>query len=255
MREEVEVSISGGGGCAAQTFSVFTLAPASVRRPSAILACAGVLTIGFPAQYAAGWWADLVKKCFGAKYSGAQVALDKFKASLVEGLMKRCTGHWHVDNPSRGHAYRSVSYDCRLDPLLRDAAKAAGIKNIAELLAGDRYIIYVNPGEVRKKSFKLISADPEIIFKCRAQPSESSSKASDQKQTRGGAGAQGMVSGGVGGPSASDATTRSAQSRGAKSGAGSKGNPISSFVRNGISSMGSVDRAWPSRANRALLSS
>ncbi len=47
-----------------------------------------------------------------------------------------------------GSAYRSVSYDTRMDPLLRNAALAAGIKDreIPKLFVKLRYIMFVNPG-------------------------------------------------------------------------------------------------------------
>uniref|UniRef100_A0A7S4DF20 Anti-proliferative protein domain-containing protein n=1 Tax=Lotharella globosa TaxID=91324 RepID=A0A7S4DF20_9EUKA len=121
-------------------------------------------------QVAASWWTKEIKKKYDAKTNGPE-ALEKFHASLADGLVKRCTGHWHVEDPMKGSiyciflqdslvyllippvlsgcAYRSLSYDSRVDPLLRKAAEEAGIKqSIEELLSGSRYIMFINPGIV-----------------------------------------------------------------------------------------------------------
>uniref|UniRef100_A0A7S3YA80 Anti-proliferative protein domain-containing protein n=1 Tax=Lotharella globosa TaxID=91324 RepID=A0A7S3YA80_9EUKA len=99
-------------------------------------------------QVAASWWTKEIKKKYDAKTNGPE-ALEKFHASLADGLVKRCTGHWHVEDPMKGCAYRSLSYDSRVDPLLRKAAEEAGIKqSIEELLSGSRYIMFINPGIV-----------------------------------------------------------------------------------------------------------
>mmetsp|Transcript_17349 Transcript_17349/g.24265 ORF Transcript_17349/g.24265 Transcript_17349/m.24265 type:complete len:109 (-) Transcript_17349:588-914(-) len=98
-------------------------------------------------EVAAGWWTKAIKKKLSSHTSDPTDALEKFHKSLVEGLTKRCTGHWHIGNPMKGCAYRSLSYDSRVDPLLRRAAKDAGIKvSVEELLSGSRYIMFINPG-------------------------------------------------------------------------------------------------------------
>ncbi|GAB5356065.1 hypothetical protein AAMO2058_000258800 [Amorphochlora amoebiformis] len=155
-------------------------------------------------KVAASWWTKEIKKKYDSKKNGME-ALEKFRASLVEGLTKRCTGHWHAANPTKGCAYRSLSYDSRIDPLLRKAAKDAGIKmSIEELLSGSRYIMFINPGVVKLRNVAFCSATPETIYEQKKDsPKEEESRVLKVKST----------------PL-------------------SRGNTISSFVQKGLSSMG-----------------
>eukprot|EP00471_Norrisiella_sphaerica_P000553 CAMPEP_0184482586 /NCGR_PEP_ID=MMETSP0113_2-20130426/4158_1 /TAXON_ID=91329 /ORGANISM="Norrisiella sphaerica, Strain BC52" /LENGTH=168 /DNA_ID=CAMNT_0026862413 /DNA_START=234 /DNA_END=740 /DNA_ORIENTATION=+ len=140
-------------------------------------------------------------------------ALQKFHTSLVEGLTKRCKGHWHVDNPMKGCAYRSLSYDNRVDPLLRTAAEKAGIKaSIEELLSGSRYIMFINPGHVKLRNVAFCSATPEVIYEEKKKGTTKSASEPEESSKRHDA----------------DASAR-------------PGNPISSFVSKGLSSMGNAN--------------
>mmetsp|Transcript_33375 Transcript_33375/g.65045 ORF Transcript_33375/g.65045 Transcript_33375/m.65045 type:complete len:134 (-) Transcript_33375:262-663(-) len=73
----------------------------------------------------------------------------------------------------KGCAYRSLSYDSRVDPLLRKAAEEAGIKqSIEELLSGSRYIMFINPGAVKLRNVAFCSATPEVIYQKEIKMSE-----------------------------------------------------------------------------------
>mmetsp|Transcript_17348 Transcript_17348/g.24264 ORF Transcript_17348/g.24264 Transcript_17348/m.24264 type:complete len:188 (-) Transcript_17348:281-844(-) len=161
-------------------------------------------------EVAAGWWTKAIKKKLSSHTSDPTDALEKFHKSLVEGLTKRCTGHWHIGNPMKGCAYRSLSYDSRVDPLLRRAAKDAGIKvSVEELLSGSRYIMFINPGTVKLRNVAFFSATPEVIYQ-------------DQKENK-----------------STESSEESTVKRSQKSVPLSRGgNPLSNFVQKGLSSMG-----------------
>mmetsp|Transcript_3999 Transcript_3999/g.9433 ORF Transcript_3999/g.9433 Transcript_3999/m.9433 type:complete len:180 (-) Transcript_3999:230-769(-) len=155
-------------------------------------------------KVAASWWTKEIKKKYNGQ-SGSD-AMEKFQTSLVEGLTKRCTGHWNVDNPLKGCAYRSVSYDCRVDPLLRKAIEDAGIKqSVEELLVGSRYIMFINPGAVKLRNVAFCSATPEIIYQEKKSPTEYEDSHKRQSAPV------------------------------------PRGNPLSSFVQKGLSSMGNTN--------------
>mmetsp|Transcript_28061 Transcript_28061/g.49467 ORF Transcript_28061/g.49467 Transcript_28061/m.49467 type:complete len:150 (+) Transcript_28061:186-635(+) len=127
--------------------------------------------------------------------------------------MERCKGHWHVGNPLRGCAYRSLSYDSRVDPLLRKAAEVAGIKtSIEELLSGSRYIMFINPGSVKLRNVAFCSATPETIYQKEIKKSEVEEEDTNKRQQQ---------------------TTQNGNSQQIP-----RSSPISSFVQKGLSGMG-----------------
>jgi len=111
---------------------------------------------------AALWWTNQLKK----KVPNSPQILQAFKEALENEMFLRFEGHWYEDDSQRGSAYRSVSFDNRLDSVLSRAARTVGIKTVEKLLSHTRYhIMFVNPGEVKVQngtrlgplpSFKLV---------------------------------------------------------------------------------------------------
>lgn len=106
---------------------------------------------------------------------------ETLSSALAKTLSKRYDGHWHPDQPERGSAFRCVSVqNGRLDPVLRDAAVMAGIKDIETMsraLPND-FSIWVDPGEVAVRigdAGRIFTLDPSST----AQWSDSNSDSSE----------------------------------------------------------------------------
>jgi hypothetical protein len=106
---------------------------------------------------ASSWWrGQLAKKITVVKQ------LEEFQKHFEDMLQSRYEGHWYVSDPLRGSAFRSISFDQRLDPLLTRTARTAGIENIEILLSHVRYqVMFVNPGCV--KVCNLAYTTPDVI--------------------------------------------------------------------------------------------
>jgi hypothetical protein len=84
-----------------------------------------------------------------------QEQVELFRESLIEVLYEKIYGHWFVDCPLLGSAYRSVLYDsCRVDKVLKQAAQRAFISNVQQRLPADGFILWIDPGSVCFKKFK-----------------------------------------------------------------------------------------------------
>jgi len=97
-----------------------------------------------------------------SKRLSSKTILDSFHQALSKCLLARYAGHWYEDDQLRGSAYRCISYDCRLDPVLIMAANAVGLQdNLENLLSSCRStIMFINPGIV-----SIANADAEIPAK------------------------------------------------------------------------------------------
>merc|ERR1712072_1486875 len=62
-------------------------------------------------------------------------------------LAKKYKSHWFLEEPTRASGFRAIVNDLRCDPVLVDAAKAAGIMAIEERLPSNTRM-FVNPGSV-----------------------------------------------------------------------------------------------------------
>jgi len=124
------------------------------------------------AKHAAQWWMDTLRALPKTTDSDespllkldAEV-LEAFRSAVFDLICERFQGHWHPDQKLRASAYRSISYDNRLDPLLVQAAKLAAIKEMTRRLKDVRHhIMYVNPGEVKIKNTCLWTSTAETIW-------------------------------------------------------------------------------------------
>jgi protein Tob/BTG len=93
---------------------------------------------------AADWWASQLSSKFSHRQKSA------FAHTLSQNISKHCEGHWYPTEPERGSAYRSISNDHRVDPLLVRAAMTAGIEDIADSLPNA--VVWVNPGCVKVRT-------------------------------------------------------------------------------------------------------
>lgn len=53
---------------------------------------------------------------------------EKFQTQLIKLIQQKYEGHWHPKDKKLGSAFRTISYDHRIDPILLQASEAAGIK-------------------------------------------------------------------------------------------------------------------------------
>jgi hypothetical protein len=110
----------------------------------------------------ARWWASRLPSHV------PQSASDDLVRHLIKLLVQRYTGHWYPEDRRRGSGYRTISYDQKIDPILVQAAESAGLKHIERLLETTRYIMFINPGEVKVKNVQnpdqFWDADVETIW-------------------------------------------------------------------------------------------
>jgi protein Tob/BTG len=74
-------------------------------------------------------------------------AIQAFKTTLTAALLDRFDGHWFVENPIRGQAYRCVQHDAPRcpDTAVKAACAAAGI---ALSQSASTFTLWVDPGAV-----------------------------------------------------------------------------------------------------------
>ena len=92
-------------------------------------------------ERAAAWLATTLLPESSSHHAG-------FVASVKAELEERYTGHWYPDEAHRGCAFRSLTCNGALDPLLVRALKRGKIPRDA-LLQPSSFILWVNPGEVK----------------------------------------------------------------------------------------------------------
>jgi len=75
---------------------------------------------------------------------------EAFKNALLKCLTQRFFGHWHPESPEKGSAFRCVSVqNGHLDPVLRDAARIAGVEDSIIVKAlPPNFSLWIDPGEV-----------------------------------------------------------------------------------------------------------
>jgi len=101
--------------------------------------------------------------------------LEIFRFELTQRLTERFQGHWYPDDPVRGSAYRSISYDTRMDAIFLAATEKAGIDRIEDRLEHVRYyIMFINPGEVKVKNTRLWTSEAKYIWSKKGEDDSSS---------------------------------------------------------------------------------
>jgi protein Tob/BTG len=95
-----------------------------------------------------------------------QIQLISFQKHLNDILEQRYSNHWYTDDPEKGHAFRSIWFhSSRIDPLLLEAAKKAGITDLSSRMQAE-VIMWVDPGLVsvsylqNPKKVNILYQDP-----------------------------------------------------------------------------------------------
>lgn len=70
-----------------------------------------------------------------------------FRARLGELLAQRFKEHWDVYNPTKGSGYRCIRINAKMDPIISNAAKATGLKDISKYLPVE-FTMWIDPGDV-----------------------------------------------------------------------------------------------------------
>ncbi len=85
---------------------------------------------------------------------------------LIQLLQEHYRCHWYEHDPRRGSAFRSLSFDHRVDPILEKCAADVGIKvGLDKLLAHCKsLIVFVNPGEVKVMNSAAGPGNCIVIF-------------------------------------------------------------------------------------------
>lgn len=71
----------------------------------------------------------------------------QFRTRLEELLSERFKDHWDTRNPSRGSAYRCIRINSKMDPVVSEAAKATGLKDISKYLPAE-FTMWIDPRDV-----------------------------------------------------------------------------------------------------------
>ena len=72
---------------------------------------------------------------------------NQFRIRLEELLSQRFKNHWDTRNPNKGSAYRCIRINSKMDPIVREAAKATGLKDISKYLPAE-FTMWIDPRDV-----------------------------------------------------------------------------------------------------------
>ena len=73
--------------------------------------------------------------------------VSQFRLRLGELLSQRFKDHWDPRNPNKGSAYRCIRINSKMDPVISDAAKATGLKDISKYLPAE-FTMWIDPRDV-----------------------------------------------------------------------------------------------------------
>lgn len=119
------------------------------------------------------WWTSQLNTNVAPLLTKEQIS--SFQSALTEILEEKYTKHWYVEEPERGSAFRSISFDNRtVDHVLLEAAQRSKIPNIRSRLSNE-VIMWVDPELIQVqythspkrhviygKSFDLLM-DPSVL--------------------------------------------------------------------------------------------
>eukprot|EP01114_Cavostelium_apophysatum_P013950 TRINITY_DN3488_c0_g1_i1.p1 TRINITY_DN3488_c0_g1~~TRINITY_DN3488_c0_g1_i1.p1 ORF type:complete len:161 (-),score=22.04 TRINITY_DN3488_c0_g1_i1:147-629(-) len=98
-------------------------------------------------EAASYWWTQQLNSNVAPILSQEQISI--FQKSLAEILEDKYLNHWYLDDPERGSAFRSISYDNRvIDHVLLESAARAKIPNIKSRLQQE-VIMWVDPNLIQ----------------------------------------------------------------------------------------------------------
>lgn len=71
----------------------------------------------------------------------------QFRLRLEELLSQRFKDHWDTKNPSKGSAYRCIRINSKMDPIVSEAAKVTGLRDITKYLPAE-FTMWIDPRDV-----------------------------------------------------------------------------------------------------------
>jgi len=103
---------------------------------------------------------------FWSSFLRDHICRDEFCEALQGVLVERFKGHWYPNERQRGSAFRAISYENRVDPVLIAAAEKCGVRCIHRLLEEARFLVmFINPGEVKVRNLQDWSAGSKYLFR------------------------------------------------------------------------------------------
>ena len=89
---------------------------------------------------------EFFSKMLESKHLPHQFAT-QFRLRLEELLSQRFKNHWDVRNPNKGSAFRCIRINSKMDPIVSEAAKATGLKDISKYLPAE-FTMWIDPRDV-----------------------------------------------------------------------------------------------------------
>ena len=87
----------------------------------------------------------------------SQEPIESFTNELRNLLSKKFEGHWYPDKPSKGSAYRCLSIEENLDPVIIKAAENSNVDiGIVKLNLPKKLDLWIDPSEVSYRVGKFI---------------------------------------------------------------------------------------------------
>ena len=99
-----------------------------------------------------------------------------FRVRLGELLAERFREHWDINNPTKGSGYRCIRINSKMDPIISNAAKATGLKDISKYLPVE-LTMWIDPGDV---SYRIgeegsVCSVPTFVKRSDSAPNNSTS--------------------------------------------------------------------------------
>lgn len=89
---------------------------------------------------------EFFSKMLESKHLPHQFAT-QFRLRLEDLLAQRFKDHWDTKNPSKGSAYRCIRINSKMDPIVSEAAKVTGLKDISKYLPAE-FTMWIDPRDV-----------------------------------------------------------------------------------------------------------
>jgi protein Tob/BTG len=89
---------------------------------------------------------EFFSKMLESKHLPHQFAT-QFRLRLEELLSQRFKDHWDTKNPSKGSAYRCIRINSKMDPIVSEAAKVTGLRDISKYLPAE-FTMWIDPRDV-----------------------------------------------------------------------------------------------------------
>ena len=89
---------------------------------------------------------EFFSRMLASKHLPQQFAT-QFRTRLEQLLEERFKNHWDIRNPHKGSAYRCIRINSKMDPVVSEAAKVTGLKDISKYLPAE-FTMWIDPRDV-----------------------------------------------------------------------------------------------------------